>query len=439
MKRLLLVSLLIGTSSLLAMEAPEPMDIGPDNITLVSAQGKEFVVPVSAALRSPVIKAMLGSEELAEFQAVEAQSNHISFTEISSSTLEFLIPLLESLDRLLLFNEKVAQSNPEKQLYIPRRLQHRVNKRLSEVSNQAIAALYQAADFLDVPFIINAVAAVIADRIEGKIDAMEWRQLRVQEREKLINQKAAQFGIHVKQEYILKQVTFRKSGITQEYSIADYIAEHGQLQLDRQNGLDLNNKKLTSLFGIDRLYVKNNCQILYLSSNCFFDIALDVQSVSRPFQGFGQLRVLYLDSNQLSHLPEHIFAGLAQLQWLNLDHNQLSTLPEHVFADFAQLEVLYLSANELSDLPEHLFAGLTQLRELYLYSNQLNNLPEHVFAGLTQLRELGLAENQLSNLPEHVFAGLAQLQELYLDLNQLSEQEKQRIKEQLPNTRIRFD
>ncbi len=388
MKRLLLVSLLIGTNSILAMEAPEPVEQGTKEATLVSAQGKEFVIPASAALRSATIANMLGR---GEFQTVEAQSNRISFTEISSSMLELLIPLLESLDRLLLFNEKVAQSNPEKQLYIPRRFQHRVNKRLSEVSNQEIAALYQAADFLDVPFIINALAAVLADRIEGKIDTKQWEKLYLQEREKLINQKAAHLGIHVKQEYILKQVTFRKSGITQEYSIADYVAEHGQPQLNERNRLDLSNKKLTSLFGIDRLHTRTTCQVLDLARNCFFDIALDVQSVPMPFQGFAQLRELWLNSNQLSNLPEDVFAGLVGL------------------------------------------------RELYLSFNQLSNLPEHIFASLTQLRWLMLASNQLSNLPEHVFDGLAQLRGLDLGFNQLSEQEKQKIKEQLPNTEISFN
>ncbi len=385
MKKLLLVSLLIGANSILAMEAPEPIELGIKEVALVSAQGREFVVPASAALRSATIANMLGR---GEFQTVEAQSNRISFAEISSSTLDLLIPMLERLDQLLSQNDQADQMNT---IYIPRRYQPFVNQRLKDLSNPEIAVLYQAADFLDVPFIINAVAAVIADRIEGGIDAEQWKKLNVQERENLINQKAAHLGIHTKQEYILKQVTFRKSGITQEYSIADYIAEHGKPQLDEQNRLHLRIKKLTSLFGIDRLHVKNACQVLDLSRNCFFDIALDVQSVPMPFQGFGQLQELYLYSNQLSHLPEHVFADLAQLQ------------------------------------------------ELDLGSNQLNNLPEHVFERLTQLRGLYLDSNQLSNLPEHIFADLAQLQKLSLGHNQLSEQEKQRIEEQLPNTEIYFD
>ncbi len=409
MKRLLLVSLLIGANSILAMEAPEPIELGTKEITLVSAEGKEFVVPASAALRSATIANMLGR---GEFQTVEAQSNRISFAEISSSTLDLLIALLERLDQLLSQNDQADQMNT---IYIPPRYQPFVNERLKDLSNHEIAVLYQAADFLDVPFIINAVAAVIADRIEGKIDTKQWKKLKVQERQKLINQETAHFGIHVKQEYILKHVTLRKKGITQEYSIADYIAEHGQPQLNERNELSLYKKKLTSLFGIDRLHVKNTCQILGLSRNCFFDIALDVQSISKPFQDFAQLQELYLYLNQLSNLPEHVFAGLAQLR------------------------VLFLSSNQLSNLPDHVFANLAQLQGLHLSSNQLKNLPEHIFAGLTQLRGLMLDSNQLSNLPERVFAGLAQLRGLNLDSNPLSEQEKQRIKEQLPNTEISFD
>ncbi len=373
MKRLLLVSLLIGTNSILAMEAPEPvakkqkleeeqlgvqpMEIEQNGfITLISAQGDRLEVAKSALERSPLLS---GALELPHENDVFEGLNFLS-----TSALKAFIPLLEKLDELLSQNEDSDQLN---QVYIPRIYQPFVNENLFRLSDQDIGVLYIAGDFFDLPFMSNAVAAVIADRIEGKIDAMEWKKLKAFQREDLINERAAQFGIHVKQEYILKQVTFRKSGITQEYSIADYIAEHGQPQLDGLNTLNLRDKRLTSLFGIDRLHVKNTCQVLDLARNCFFDIALDVQSVPMPFQGFVQLRKLYFDLNQLSNLPEHVFAGLAQL------------------------------------------------------------------------RELWLGHNQLSNLPEHVFAGLAQLDELFLGTNQLSEQEKQRIKEQLPQAIILFD
>ncbi len=360
MKKLLLLNVLLGMNAILAMKAPEPLELEPQDIILVSAEGKEFSLPQSAVMRCKQLACLMQSD----FQ--EKTSHRLDITTVSAQTLKILIPLLKRLDLLLLFNEKVAQSNPEKQLYIPRLFQHhRVNKRLSEVSNREIVALYQAADFLDVPFIINGVAAVIADRIKGKINTEQWEKWNMQERESFINQKAAYLGIHMKQEYILKHVTLRKVGITQEYSIADYIAEHGQPQLNERTKLDLSDKNLTSLFGIDRLHARALCLRLDLSENCFFDIALDVQSGPMPFQDFAKLELLSLCLNQLNNLPECLFTSLANLRWLYLSHNRLSNLPEHIFAGLVQLQGLDIRGNQLSDQEKEKIEQLANKRFLY--------------------------------------------------------------------------
>ena len=59
-------------------------------------------------------------------------------------------------------NENAESKNV---IYIPRAYQPFVNKLTAELSNQEISELYNAADFLELPFITNAIGAVIADHI----------------------------------------------------------------------------------------------------------------------------------------------------------------------------------------------------------------------------------------------------------------------------------
>ena len=84
------------------------------------------------------------------------------------------------------------------------------------------------------------------------------------------------------------------------------------------------------------------------------------------------------------------------------------------FTNLANLLILNLQGNELSSLPDGVFAGLSQLSWLGMGGNRLSSLPDGVFAGLSQLSWLGMGGNRLSSLPDGVFAGLSQLS--YLDL-----------------------
>ena len=134
--------------------------------------------------------------------------------------------------------------------------------------------------------------------------------------------------------------------------------------------------------------------------------------------GLTALKTLNLFNNDLTALPDDVFAGLAALKTLNLDHNELTVLPDDVFDGLTSLKVLYLNDNKLTALPDDVFDGLTSLEFLYLGKNkQLTELPVGVFAGLTELKLLYLDNNGLTTLPDGVFDGLISLQVLRLQGN----------------------
>ncbi len=136
--------------------------------------------------------------------------------------------------------------------------------------------------------------------------------------------------------------------------------------------------------------------------------------------GLGNLEILILDNNQLTALPEGIFANMVQLQNLYLQFNDLSELQVGAFAGLGSLQKLNLVFNQLTQLQAGVFAGLDSLQELSLSFNQLRGLPAGLFAGLGHLQRLDLYSNKLSTLPEGLFEGLGSLQELYLHSNQLT-------------------
>ena len=90
---------------------------------------------------------------------------------------------------------------------------------------------------------------------------------------------------------------------------------------------------------------------------------------SGDFANLTNLRVLYLDHNDLQTLPDGVFGGLASLQILNLSHNGLRMLSDGTFEGQPNLGILYLDSNDLQTLPDGVFEGPANLSTLYLANN----------------------------------------------------------------------
>ena len=90
---------------------------------------------------------------------------------------------------------------------------------------------------------------------------------------------------------------------------------------------------------------------------------------SGDFANLTNLRVLYLDHNDLQTLPDGVFGGLASLQILNLSYNDLRMLSDGTFEGQPNLGILYLDHNDLQTLPDGVFEGPANLSSLYLANN----------------------------------------------------------------------
>ena len=139
------------------------------------------------------------------------------------------------------------------------------------------------------------------------------------------------------------------------------------------------------------------------------------------FEGLINVRVLFLELNELTSLPEGVFRGLDSLTKISLNGNALTDLPEGIFQDTPAMYHLEFIDNELESLPEGIFHNLDNFHVLFLHNNHLADLPEGIFRDNPKLEVLWLQRNRLSRLPEEIFAGLYDLQQLLLYDNQLAD------------------
>lgn len=445
----LLLSIAFGFLGLSAME---------EEVTLVSLDGHAVTIDLNTANRSGTLKDVIDDVGI---------DNPIPLPQIDKITLEITAPLLEKLDTLLTDNEGL---NVNMQSYIPSAFQPSVNKATKEISNEVAVSLFKSANYLDVPFLMNAAASVIADRIPKGLWADTAKMLAADDSEerkelfkKLSDAKANLKGVERKAlPQIVKHVEFRLSGLEKEHSIADYITENGQPELKEcaaaDFGIHLPNKGFTSIFGIKRIeklyhppvedseseeesHEESECcygemaSLLDLSGNCFQDLSADLQEVKRPLENT-DLMWINFNNNKLSGLPDDFLMGAAvKIEGTNPDddiftnfigdlklaNNRIKKIPEGFLKETLFLRALDLRNNQIETLPADLFTGQEELVKIKLTGNQIKELPKGIFSNIEPLRNIYLDKNKIASLDDDTFSGDNQLEEIRLAHNELAD------------------
>lgn len=137
------------------------------------------------------------------------------------------------------------------------------------------------------------------------------------------------------------------------------------------------------------------------------------------------LQKLHLGRNAIDRLPADAFAGLTYLDMLDLRDNNLKEIDPSVFRDgMAHLVHLYLNGNQLTHIPYSQLSALKRMKVLDLSFNRisrmLNTQQEPKIRGLQMsLDTLRLDYNQIGILMPGDFQHFFKVNKTYLDGNPL--------------------
>jgi Leucine-rich repeat (LRR) protein len=147
------------------------------------------------------------------------------------------------------------------------------------------------------------------------------------------------------------------------------------------------------------------------------------------------LKVLNISRNPISEEALKFVFSLDQLKELNLSKLRLQKLPEEI-GNLVDLEFLSLFCNQIDSLP----SSISNLQKLEVF-NAGNNprifVPEN-FSELKNMKRMYWVGNQWKQLPKAI-ESMDFVQDCYLTNHQFSEEEIQKVKALLPNTRLNID
>ncbi|CAF0881458.1 unnamed protein product [Brachionus calyciflorus] len=194
---------------------------------------------------------------------------------------------------------------------------------------------------------------------------------------------------------------------------------------DQLNNLFTNNRIYIIQSGL-RLIVPfafekcNQVQVLNISNN-------NLKQYSKSFYGMFKLKVLLIDSNNMSNLESDVFQDVPLLNNLNLKDNLIKNLDDNLFDYSRELVSIHLGSNQIEWLHKGIFKNLRKLKYLFINDNRLKFL-EHLFDNLELLEFLDVSYNQIDTIQNDTFKNLKQIKKNHIFQNKLSEINSETLK-----------
>jgi len=180
-----------------------------------------------------------------------------------------------------------------------------------------------------------------------------------------------------------------------------------------------------------------------LSTPCFAQLldslALDTiktYSLEQALKQKDPLKVykLSLKKLKLTELPPSIYQ-FKNVQHLVINKNKLKEFPKEI-TQFNYLQILDIGSNKIEIIPKE-FGQLIYLKEFYANQNKIVSIPPEI-KNLKKLTYLDLWGNDIGVLPYEISELKNTLKEIDMRVILMSAKEHKKIKELLPDTKIRF-
>ena len=164
------------------------------------------------------------------------------------------------------------------------------------------------------------------------------------------------------------------------------------------------------------IFQMTELEVLDLSPERESSLDFCIKEVPSSIGRLLNLRILMLDTSELSYLPPEICI-LAGLEKLSISNNLLTSLPDG-FMNLSNLTSLHAANNQFSHFPQCL-CQLPSLQFLDLSDNNIKSLPPTI-GELVTLETLLLFINSITSLPDQ-FCQLVNLRCLWLGKNKLKQ------------------
>ena len=128
------------------------------------------------------------------------------------------------------------------------------------------------------------------------------------------------------------------------------------------------------------------------------------------------LERLYLNDNEMEHIPQQHIDPLIYVGCMLLENNKLTSMPN--LSHMSLLYELEIYDNLIQKIPRSHISGLVSLETLLIDRNLLHTMPN--FSHLSKLEELSLTENDITHVPASTLLGIPKLLKLRLNDNKIS-------------------
>ncbi len=175
------------------------------------------------------------------------------------------------------------------------------------------------------------------------------------------------------------------------------------------------------------------CLFSQLLDSAQFHSATIYTNLNEALQNSDKVYRLDLSKKKLKVFPMEILK-FKNLQELNLSKNKLDSLPEQIGL-LTNLQILNVMGNKLLYLPDSI-GELKNLKKIVGSRNSLLAIPKRI-GDCENLEILDLWENDISTFPEEL-SKLKKLRWMDLRVILLNDEDHERIRKLLPNTKIFF-
>lgn len=175
-----------------------------------------------------------------------------------------------------------------------------------------------------------------------------------------------------------------------------------------------------------------NLEHLELKHNLFTAISTDL------LQSNPNLKLFLFSLNNMSTVPESLFAGASNLESIVLINNNFASLPDNLFSNISTLKSITVYGNALGEVNPKLLSSIPNVTKLGLSINKITKLTSDTFSHLPKLKSLHLKFNDLESLPQDIFHNCPDLETVNLQNNKLQALPSQLFSKSKKITSFRF-